>query len=211
MPVRFRSLTPTACSSADKSSWLLTSRSGVRISPGGPRGNGSNGHVPDSSSWQSAALTRRRLAVRGRLGQPLYGCSSGDESAILRRSRTHVRIVPAVPNRLGAGPMAGCETLNLEIVVRIHGAGPTRQGASRPRAGRQLPAQPIGVRIVAGPPHHHAVAERQGARLQTSRPRFDSGRRVQHTITGRLTGIPAYLPVSETGVSRFDSGGGYHI
>ncbi len=59
--------------------------------------------------------------------------------------------------------MAGRETLNLEIVVRVHGAEP-EQLVSRLMVGLRLPNPLIGVRVVAGQPNH-AVAERLGARL----------------------------------------------
>ena len=62
--------------------------------------------------------------------------------------------------------MAGRETLNLEIVVRVHGAEP-QQLASRLTVGLRLPNPLIGVRVVAGQPIH-AVAEWLGARLQPS-------------------------------------------
>jgi hypothetical protein len=54
--------------------------------------------------------------------------------------------------------MAGCETLNLEIVVRVHGAEP-QQLVSRLTVGLRLPNPQIGVRIVAGQPIRTLVAQ----------------------------------------------------
>ena len=96
----------------------------------------------------------------------LHGCSSVDRARLCEGRGHKFESCQPYQTLFGARPMAGCETLNLEIVVRVHGAEP-RQLVSRPMVGLRIPNPPIGVRIVAGQPIH-AVAEWLGARLQPS-------------------------------------------
>lgn len=42
----------------------------------------------------------------------------------MRKSRSQVQLLSAVPIQFGAGLKAGRETLILEVVVRVHGADP---------------------------------------------------------------------------------------
>ena len=60
------------------------------------------------------------------------GCSSVEQSATLRRSRSGVRITSAVPFSVLV-QLVGQETLTLQIVVRTHGAEPT-SGERSPHA-----------------------------------------------------------------------------
>ena len=118
----------------------------------------------------------------------LHGCSSVDRARLCEGRGHRFESCQLYQTLFGARPMAGCETLTLEIVVRVHGAEPKRL-VSRPTVGLRIPNPLIGVRIVAGQPIH-AVAERLGTRLQPSLSRFNSERHVQHS------------PVAQSGIEQ---------
>ena len=111
-------------------------------------------------------MIQRREGVQRALPLFLHGCSSVDRARLCEGRGHRFESCQLYQTLFGARPKAGRETLNLEIVVRVHGAEP-EQLVSRLMVGLRIPNPLIGVRVVAGQPIH-AVAEWLGARLQPS-------------------------------------------
>lgn len=103
-----------------------------------------------------------------------YGCSSVDESATLRGSRSEVQVLSAVPivNRCSFNGRTR------DFDSRDRGSSPRRRAtqASRPKVGLRIPIPPMNVRIVPGLPLFLMLWPNGQARDCKSRlSRFDSG------------------------------------
>ena len=154
------------------------------MASGGAHNPAAAGSIPALSTTCPIAQQAERRSYKAAVGgskpsrATIFTAVAQWNRARLCEGRGRVFESPQPYHPIGARPIG--RTRDFES--RNRGSNPRRRAS--PRVGRltvrqRTPNPPIGVRIVAGLPKHlHAVAERLGARLQPSRSRFNSGRRV---------------------------------